>query len=115
MNVFWSQSPLTANQVVDLLKASTSWGDKTIRTLISRLVGKGALAFDVIGREYHYYPTLSEAECVRAEAHSFLAKIRSAAIRPLLATFLEADALSEEDIAALKAMLNEKRTSDDEQ
>ena len=49
--MLWASSPRTANQVVAALEGVTEWKPKTIHTLLRRLVGKGALAFEKEGRE----------------------------------------------------------------
>lgn len=108
MKVLWAKSPITANEIVDQLSDATSWKPKTIRTLINRLVTKKAIAFDKQGRQYHYYPLLAEAASVRAETQSFISRIRTSALKPMLAAFLEDENLSKEEIEELKTILDEK-------
>ncbi len=108
MNLFWEDAPRTANEVVDILVEKTDWQDKTIRTLINRLVKKGALGFERNGREYSYFPNVTEDECVKQEVSSVVAKFRSGALKPLLAAFFENEALSEEDVLELKKILDKR-------
>lgn len=108
MKVLWEEAPQTANAVVDALAPNTTWNPKTIKTLLNRLVNKGALGFDRDGRQYLYRPLVEEAECVRAESRSFLQRVYGGALRPMLATFIEEEDLTPEDIAALKRILNRK-------
>lgn len=108
MKVLWDRSPLTANEVVDSLSGKRAWKPKTVRTLLNRLVSKKALKFDKKGREYLYRPAVSEAFCIKAETKSFLSRSGAAALKPVLAAFLEEEQLSEEDIAELKQLLEEK-------
>ena len=110
MKVFWRQSPLTANQVVERLTDS-GWNPKTIRTLIIRLQKKKALAFEKNGREHTYFPLLKEHECVRQEAHSLLSRAGTAVLKPMLAAFLQEQKLSEKEIEELKQILNQKGDS----
>ncbi len=108
MKVLWAESPITANEIVAQLSGGTSWKPKTIRTLINRLVTKKAIAFDKQGRQYLYYPLLAEEVCVRAETQSFLGRIRSSTLKPMLAAFLEDENLSKEEIEELKTILEKK-------
>ncbi len=108
MKVLWVSSPRTANEVVEELTGATSWKPKTIRTLLNRLVVKKALGFEKDGREYRYYPLVSEAECVQAESHSFISRVYGGALRPILAAFLESEDLSKEDIEDLKRIIKKK-------
>jgi len=55
MKVLWQKSPLTASSVIEHLKQETNWSPKTIQTLISRLVKKGALCVDKDANLYLYF------------------------------------------------------------
>jgi BlaI family penicillinase repressor len=109
MQVFWSKSPLTANQVVGELEKKIKWKPKTIKTLINRLMKKGALRFQKEGRKYRYYPAISEDKCVHTETRSFLQRVYRGAARPMLAAFLEDAELSTEDVKEFKKILDQKR------
>lgn len=108
MKELWSRHPLTAGEVVASLEGRTAWGPATIKTLLNRLVGKGALGFEKRGREYLYRPLVTEEECVRAESSSFLKRVFGGALTPMLAAFIEREELSPDDLAHLKRMLQEK-------
>ena len=108
MKVLWEKSPITANHIVEKLTAETPWKPKTIRTLISRLATKKIVGFEKNGRQYMYYPLLAEDECVKQETRSFLNRIRSGSLKPMLAAFLEEENLSQEEIRELKKILDKK-------
>ncbi len=108
MQVLWSESPLTANQIIARLNGKVKWNPRTIRTLISRLLNKQALDFDKEGKEYRYSPTVTEQQCTRHERVSFLKRVYGGATKPMLAAFIEDAKLSKTDIAELKAMLEKK-------
>ena len=109
MTVLWARSPLTANNIVKVLSKKTLWKPKTIKTLISRLLTKKAVGFEKKGRQYHYFPLFSQAECVRAETKSFLARVYGGGLKPMLAAFLENQKLSQQEIEELKQILDAKR------
>ena len=111
MKVLWEKSPLTANEIVETLSKRTRWQRETIRTLINRLVQKKAVAFEKEGRQHHYYPTVAETECVKAETRSLLRRLRVSAIEPMLAALVEEQRLSAEQIARLKEILDGKSAS----
>lgn len=108
MQVLWSKGPLNANEIVKQLAGKTKWKPKTIKTLINRLVRKGALKFQKEGRKYRYSPAVSEDKCVRTETKSFLRRVYGGATRPMLAAFLEDADLSPDEIAELKKILEHK-------
>ncbi len=105
MKVLWAHSPATANHVVEVLSGRTHWQRETIRTLINRLVQKKAVGFEKNGRQYHYFPLLSEAQCVRAETRSFLDRVHGGSIEPMLAAFVEERQLSPQQLERLKRIL----------
>lgn len=105
MTVLWAKSPLTANDIVEALSKTTHWQRETIRTLINRLVQKKALGFEKQGRQYHYYPLVDQATCIKAETRSLLKRFGGASVEPLLAAFVEEKQLSPDQIDRLKQIL----------
>jgi len=110
MRALWRSSPMTTNQVVDALDDSTHWKPKTIHTLLSRLVRKGALEFERQGREYLFRPLVTAAECEHAATRSFLSRFFDGELAPFLARFLESEKLKPSEIEELKRIL-ERKTS----
>jgi len=111
MKVLWERAPLTANEIVETLSRETKWQRETIRTLIHRLVQKQAVAFRKEGRQHQYSPVVAEAECVKAETRSLLRRFRVGAIEPMLATLVEEQRLSAEQVNRLKEILEGKDVS----
>lgn len=108
MKVIWDENPITSNRVVEVLSQTTPWNPKTIKTLLSRLVKKGAVGHENEGRSYLYYPLVEEEILVKAESQSFLKRVFRGALKPMIATMVESEDLSEEDIEELKSLLNIK-------
>lgn len=108
MKVLWQESPLTASLVIEKLKPETDWSPKTIQTLISRLVKKGALGVNKASSFYQYYPLASQEECMREETNSFLQKVYGGSVHMLLANFVKNEHLTPKEIEDLKKLLDEK-------
>ena len=111
MKLLWDKAPRTANDIVDELEGAVDWNAQTIRTLINRLVQKGAITFEKDGRAYLYYPRVKEREVQRAETRSFVSRVFNGAMKPMIATFLEETDLSEEDIDELERLLKQKKST----
>ena len=109
MRVLWESSPLTANQVVEFMSDETKWKSRTVKTLINRLVKKGALSYEADGRTYLYSPKVNEEDCVRAESSSFLRRTFAGALVPMLVHFIEDRSLSNKEIDELTEILEQKR------
>ena len=108
MKVLWGENPLTGNAVAERLEATQDWKPKTVKTLLTRLVDKQVLAFHKRGREYHYYPLIKEQACVKDASRTFLRRVFDGAVKPMLATILESERLSDKEIQELKDLLEEK-------
>ena len=108
MMVLWKKTPSTARDIVNALSEKTLWKPKTIQTLIMRLVAKNAIRYEKIGRLHHYYPRLSQAECVRAETKTFLRRVYDGGLKPMFAAFLEDEKHSPQDHAELKRLVDAK-------
>ena len=108
MRVLWSKSPLAAQEVFEQLDGKTKWKPKTVKTLIDRLVNKGAVKYEKDGRRYLYYPVVGRDECVTTERKSFIKRVYGGITKPMLAAFLEDAELSAEDISELKEILEQK-------
>lgn len=108
MKICWANSPCSAQQIIEALSGQSHWKDKTIKTLLNRLVQKGALGYRKEGRTYHYYPLLSEEECIEAESESFLDRVFGGALKPALAHFIQRHRLTPDDIEDLKKMLDKE-------
>ena len=59
MQVLWERGPSTAEEVMQALSGVSDWQDATVKTLLNRLLKKGALAADAEGRRYRYRPLLA--------------------------------------------------------
>ena len=108
MQVLWEKSPATVKEVIKILSTKTMWKSETIRTLINRLTKKKAIGFEKKGRRHFFYPLLSQQECVKADADSFIARAGATMLKPILAAFIEKEKLSDEDIAELQRILDSK-------
>ena len=109
MKIIWTADvPLNTNEVVERLEASTSWKPKTIHTLLSRLVKKGALQYEKNGRVFVYTPLVNEFDILAKENDNFLNRFYDGALDSMIVNLLEQDKLSEDDILTLRRILDEK-------
>lgn len=108
MEKIWASGASTAADVIKALRSTHDWNHSTIRTLLARLVEKGALAYDVDGSKYIYRAAVSRDQCVRVEGRSFLAKAFGGDVTALLAHFVADASLSQEQIDQLRQLLEKK-------
>jgi BlaI family penicillinase repressor len=108
MDAVWAGSPVTANEIVERLAGQTDWNPRTIKTMLNRLVRKGALGFKAEGKRYLYEPRVTRDDCVRAQSRSFLSRVFGGATGEALLHFVEENDLSPAEIEQLKKVLARK-------
>jgi BlaI family penicillinase repressor len=109
MQVLWENGSQTANDVVNALSGEVKWKPRTIKTLISRLVKKGAVKVTEEGYRYRYSAAVKESACVRSETKSFVRRVYQGAMKPALAAFIEDADLSDKEIDDIQKILSQKR------
>ena len=107
MDVLWRRHPLGAEDVVAELADSRHWQEATIKTLLNRLLNKGAIAAEKEGRRYLYSPRLKREDWVLEESRGLLDRLFDGRVAPLVAHFSEQRKLSRKDIAELRKLLEE--------
>jgi BlaI family penicillinase repressor len=104
MKVLWESSPLTGSEVADRVGGHP----KTIKTLLGRLVKKGALRFTEEGNRYLYRPTLAREKYVAEESKTFLQRVFGGEATPALVHFVETVDLTDEEIQELRDLLDRR-------
>lgn len=107
MDVLWRRSPLAAEDVVEALGNSQQWQEPTIKTLLNRLLKKGAIAAEKDGRRYLYSPVLRREDWVQGESEGLLDRLFDGRVAPLVAHFSRQRKLSAKDIRELRALLED--------
>ncbi|AXV63902.1 MULTISPECIES: BlaI/MecI/CopY family transcriptional regulator [Pseudoalteromonas] len=107
LDAVWLDYPATASQVIERLSDDKEWHEKTIKTLLSRLVKKGALSFEKQGRLYNYTPCIAREEYTLKESQSFVERFFNGRIAPLVSGFAKSEQLSQNDIDELKKVIND--------
>jgi BlaI family penicillinase repressor len=72
MKVLWDKGELAARDVYAEVKEETDWAYTTVKTLLSRLVAKGALDYQQVGNSYLYRPAKTREQMTRTEMKGFL-------------------------------------------
>ncbi|GIU18540.1 BlaI family transcriptional regulator [Shewanella colwelliana] len=106
LNVLWKTSPIGATEVIAELAHRQQMHEKTVKTLLNRLVKKSAIGFEKQGRAYLYYPLIAQSDYQLKESQSFIERVFAGKVAPLVAGFAKENKLSAEDIAELKALID---------
>jgi BlaI family penicillinase repressor len=101
--------PMAANEVIERLGDEAGWKPNTIRTLLARLVKKGALAYSESGNRYLYTPRFTREQHVSHASDSFLGRIFGGTAQNLMVHFAQSGKLTENDLKELKRILDRKK------
>jgi predicted transcriptional regulator len=107
MDALWQRHPQTAEEVVARLADEKEWSPPTVRTLLNRLLNKGAIAAERDGRRYLYRPLIDRDDYVSAQARSLVDRLFDGRISSLVTHFSERERLSGDEVAELKRLIAE--------
>lgn len=109
MEVLWEKSPQTAAEVCEKVCEDRDWSMPTVKTLLSRLVAKGAVSTQPDGRRFLYTPLLGRSDYVGGESRRLVDRLFGGRAAPLFAHLAETEALTDDDIAEIERLLREMR------
>lgn len=109
MEVLWNASPRSAAEVCEEVCEARGWSMPTVKTLLSRLVTKGAVATEPEGRKFLYTPLLARAEYVGGESQRLVDRLFGGRAAPLFAHLAESEALTDDDLSEIETLLKELR------
>ncbi len=107
MEVLWARSPLASDEVVSALGQQQDWQEATIKTLLNRLLNKGAISAERDGRRYLYSPLIKREDWVSRQSENLLDRLFGGRVAPLVAHFSAHRQLSQADIDELRRLLEE--------
>lgn len=111
MEVLWDSSPLTAAEVTKALRPTTNWAANTVRTLLTRLSEKGALAHGKNANGTRTFsPAVTRDTCVKSKGDSFLKRFFGGASKSLLVHFAQNTKLTADEVKELKHLLDKSIT-----
>ncbi|MBB5707007.1 BlaI/MecI/CopY family transcriptional regulator [Sphingopyxis panaciterrulae] len=110
LTALWEESPQTAAELTQRIGAANGWTQATVKTLIARLVQKGAVTAEADGRRYLYRPAIARADAVGAESQRFVDRLFGGRVGPMIAHLAEREALSDADIEEIEALLRKLKS-----
>ena len=93
--------------MVAALAPRQDWQEATVKTLLNRLLKKGAIRAEKDGRRFLYSPAIEREAWVLDESQGLLERLFGGRVAPLVAHFSAQRRLSRKDIAELRRLLEE--------
>ncbi len=107
MEVLWrAPGPVVAEQVVVALAESQHWQTATVKTLLNRLLKKGAIAAEKDGRRFLYRAVLPRETWLARESEDLVQRLFGGRIAPLVAHFSSRRKLSQADLGELRRLID---------
>ncbi len=129
LEALWQHYPASANDIIAKLNENVGtnatansaddknqeklWHDKTVKTLLNRLVKKQAVGFEKQQRHYLYSPLLEREAYTLKESKSLVERMFSGKLAPLVAGFAKQNDLNKDDISALKSLISDWEKNND--
>ena len=105
MLVVWrAQEALDTGEVARRLQKG--WKIQAVQVVLGRLVKKGYLSCEKIGRLNYYPPLVAEADYRAAETETFVEKLYRNSPKSLIAALVQSQPLSKEDFEEIRALLD---------
>lgn len=108
MEVLWDASPLGAAEVARAV-APEGWSDRTVKTMLSRLVAKGALSAEPEGRRHLYAPLVERDAHDRQAVAKLSERLFGGRAAPMVAHLADGRGLSGDDLDELEALVRALR------
>ncbi len=109
MEVLWERAPRTAAEVCDTVCEARGWSMPTVKTLLSRLVTKGAVATEPHGRKFLYSPLIERSDYVGGESRRLVDRLFGGKPASLFAQLAENEVLTDKDLEEIESLLKEMR------
>ncbi|WP_288986931.1 BlaI/MecI/CopY family transcriptional regulator [uncultured Sphingopyxis sp.] len=106
----WDDAPQTAADLTARVGRANGWTQATVKTLLARLVQKGAVAAEADGRRYLYRPAVDRDAAVGDESQRFVDRLFGGRVSPLIAHLADREALTDADIAEIEALLRKLKS-----
>lgn len=108
MEVLWrAPGPVVAEQIAVALQDTHHWQAATVKTLLNRLLNKGAIAAEKEGRRFLYQAVLQRDAWLARESDSMLQRLFGGRLAPLVAHFGSQQKLSPADVQELRKLIDQ--------
>ena len=105
LELLWKKGPMTLMEITYALEEETGWQRTTVISFLKRMEAKDAVYHIEGERAKLFYPKVEQAETKLKETQSFLDKVYRGNVGLMLSNMLKQEALSEEEVEELVAIL----------
>ena len=104
MKLLWrAEDALPVSEIREKLQQSTGWEPATMKTLLSRLVAKGAVRQEK-RKVFYYSPLISEKEYGEWATKDLIGRLYNGRAKDLVAALVDSEGLTQTDLDELRQM-----------
>lgn len=107
LNCLWEEEPCPLLRLVGEMERTVGWARSTTITILGRMEAKGLVGRRQMGREKVYVPLVEREDAATTETRSFLERVYQGSVELMMSAMVRSDGLSREQIAQLRAILDE--------
>ncbi|MBN2103276.1 BlaI/MecI/CopY family transcriptional regulator [bacterium] len=107
MNALWEDYPATARDIMKRLDSRIQWAYTTVKTMLTRLVGKNAMSEEKKGNTSFYTPLVSQKKAQRSALKSLVDKVLGGTVEPIMHYLVEEKKLTSEERHKLIRLLED--------
>lgn len=109
MKILWMKGSLTSSELIEILAERFSWSKSTVKTLLTRLIEKGCLSREKVGKAFVYSALLNQAASTQLVVEEVRDKVCSRKIKTVIADLITSSDFTLADLEDLQAVLEEKK------
>ena len=112
MQIIWKKGKTTSFDILEEIKNEDTISENTIRTLLARMIKKGAIHItEKKGKTYIYEACINKEEFLRKEGNNFLETIYQGAINSMLLNFVKDNKLTKKEVQELLKIIESESES----
>lgn len=109
MKIIWeAKEGVTSSYMMEKLKGVKTWSNTTVLNFFARLVERGFLKSERVGKSNVYTALIEEVDYLENESKSFLQRLHGNSMKSLIAALYNSKAISGDDLKELQNFIEEK-------
>ena len=110
LNVLWSfERAARPIEMMPEIQKLHEWSISTVNTLLDRLVSKGVIKLEYVGRYRYYEPLMTQTEYFSKNMGALAGRLKVVSPVGQIASFIDAVEVTEEDLDKIERLLQEAR------
>jgi len=110
MKIVWAnEPPISAYKITQQLENDKKWGIHAVISYLSRLVDRGFLRTEKVGRDRIYFPIVKREDYLKFETGNFIKQYHENSFINLVNTLNEDKALTDKDIDEFLEWVKERK------